>query len=456
MNYLDGVKQIKQIEEEYDVMSIRYKDISAWSFLRLHILDKITDNREFKPSGSIILLVLKSLFSYNIFQIFKRFDFWVFTNCERRKCIGDKMVQRVSGVFSDQRFDYLMIEKPSVSKGHYKRSEIKERNIISEAWLLLISRLLMFVSKPFPIKIENEDIIKAIIKDKGIDFDYRHYLKLLNAQRLAVRFMITITKKPKMIFMESPYDTMGYMWAFHQAGVRILVLQHGVLNNNHYAYNALSYEKEMNPDCLCVFGEEEYNYFKIQKPQYAPMVKMTGLYMLELADSFFNVDPFVGYRKKYDLIIVVAGQPNVEHELSLFVDEIALSRKDVLFIYIPRSNDANISFKAENVVLKYDVNIYEYLKWADVHMTISSTSCLEAHYYHTPTIFWNYYNVSCEYYGHILCEENGAMYIEYPQQFNSALTTLLNMQIKWKELFAHHHAERINQLINETLGVENI
>lgn len=89
-------------------------------------------------------------------------------------------------------------------------------------------------------------------------------------------------------------------------------------------------------------------------------------------------------------------------------------------------------------------------------MTISSTSCLEAHYYHTPTIFWNYNNVSYEYYGHILYEENGAMYIDYPQQFNSALITLLNMQIKWKELFAHHHAEKINQLINETLGVESI
>lgn len=455
MKYLEGVALIRQIESEYDVMSIRFKGVSAWSYLRLYLLDKITDNREFKASRSIIALVLRCLFFYSPFQIFKHYDAWVFTGCERRKRIGDKMIQRVSGGVACSVGKCLMIEKPSKQVGHYKREEINEKSIVSEAWALMTLRVLCFLSKPFPVKLENEELMRRILQEKGLDFDYKHYLKLLNAQRMTMRMLMAIVPKPKMVFMESPYDTMGYMWAFRQVGVMVIELQHGVLNRNHYAYNACAYEKGMNPDCICVFGEEEYNYFIQEQPRYAPEVRMTGLYMLELADSFFNVDLFAEYRKKYDKIIVAAGQSDAEKELSTFVNEVARRRKDILFFYIPRLNDADIRFSEENVVLKTDVNIYEYLKWANVHLTNSSTTCLESHYFHTPTIFFDFNHRSTEYYGHILFEENGAMYIQNSDQFDSALNKLLNQKTKWKELFAHNHAERIKQLVQGVLSRTN-
>ncbi|SDG62761.1 hypothetical protein SAMN04487901_106111 [Prevotella communis] len=452
MKYLEGVELIRQIEDEYDVMSIKYKDISAWSYLRLYLLDRITANRENKASRSIIAMVLKSLFFYNPFHLFRHYDVWMFTGSERRKRIGDKMIHRVSGGASTSIQRCLMVEKPSKPFGHYCSNCIQEKNIVSEAWLLMTFRIIELLLRPFHVKVENEELLKQILREKNLDYNYKHYLRLLNAQRVAMRLMLGIIYKPKVVLMESPYDSMGYMWAFHQTGVKVIELQHGVLNRNHNAYNAIAYERQMNPDCICVFGEEEFKYFTKEKPSYAPVVKMTGLYMLELADLYFNSDPFSEYRKKFNRVIVAAGQSNAEKELSEFVDSIARENNDIFFIYIPRESNADVHFSTDNAILKTGVNIYEYLKWADIHMTISSTTCLEAHYFHTPTIFVDLNRLATEYYGDILSNKNGAVYITTKEEFVGAAQKLDDADFEWKELFAHHHTEKIKKIVEDELA----
>lgn len=442
---------IHQIEREYDVMSIRYRGIKAWSYLRLYLMDRITANREHKMSGGVVSLVLRSLFAYNPLHVFRKYDVWMLTGCERRKLLGDKMVQRVSGGIPQCELDSLMIEKPNREIGHYKREVIEEKNIISEAWLLMLTHIIEIALRPFKPKVEHDELIQKILEEKNLKFNYLHYLRLLNAQRKAMKMMLRITNNPKMVFMESPYDSMGYMWAFHEAGVKVIEMQHGVLNRNHNAYNAIDYEHQMNPDSICVFGEEEYKYFVNEKPQYAPEVRMTGLYMLERAGRFFETDIFAEERKEYDKIIVVAGQANAEKELGYFVDQVAAVCKKSYFVYVPRHNDEKLDFKSRNVRLKTGVNIYEYLKWADIHVTISSTTCLEAHYYHTPTIFVNFDNLAREYYGHILKEKNGAVYITKPEEFSGALNKLEEQKTEWRELFTHDHQGKIRELINENI-----
>ena len=449
MTYLEAVDFIRKIEAEYDVMSIRYKGICVWPFLRIYISDKLTSNREVKPSKSVVCLVLKCLFSFNFLRLFKKYDAWLFTACERRKRVGNKMIHRISGGISSNLKNCLMVEKPDLLIGHYKKKDIEEKDIISEAWLLMLMHVIECLFRPFIPRVKNEDILIQILDDKKIPFDYKHYLRLLNAQRIAMRMMMEITIKPKMVFIECPYTEMGYLWAFHQKGVKVIELQHGVLNRNHDCYNAIDYELMLNPDYMCVYGEEEYRYFKKDKPQYAPEVRMTGLYMLEKADDYFYKDIFEVDRKQYSKIIVVAGQANSEQQLSEFVDIIAQMKTDLLFIYIPRHNDEKLEFMSSNVRLISGVNIYEYLKWADVHVTVSSTTCLEAHYYHTPTIFININNLATEYYGSILDEKNGAIYINTAEEFIIALEKLDNQPIEWKELFAHNHTEKIKDIIKE-------
>ncbi len=451
MQPLEGVKLIKDIEQKYDVMSIRYKGISVWPFLRLYLKDTVTISRENKASVSNISIVLKSLFAYNPLRAFKKHDIWSFTACDRRKRLGEKMIHRISGAFATEGINCLMIEKPLKGLGHYSRKEIEEKDIISEAWLLMTFHVIEVVSRLIVPKLENEDLLKQILAEKNVNFNYLRYVRMLNAQRIAMRMMTSILPKPKVIFIECPYDTMGYLWAFHELGIKIVEMQHGSLNGNHLSYNAKSYHPRLNPDCICVFGIEEYKYLTEEKPQYAPDVRMTGMYFLERADKWFSKDIFENDRKKYKEIVVVSGQPSWEEPLSEFIDAIASNHKDLLFFYIPRRIREDLLFTSENVRLVNGVNIYEYLKWAGLHITISSTTCTEAQYYRTPTIFYNFENIPATYFKDILREENWAALVDTPQQFDDAYKSIHSSGIIYREYYAHNHVDRIKEVIEDNL-----
>lgn len=449
MTYLEALELIKKIENEYDVMSIRFKSISVWPYLRLYLLDQISVRTELKASSSVIRCVLKGLFAYNPFSLFKRRDLWIFTACERRKLIGNKMIHRVSGVFSSLPGEYLMLEKPGLHTSHYKRENIEEKDIVSESWLLVLFHFLKAITRFSKPKIENEGLIRQLLTDNNLVFDYYQYIRALNAKRLSLLWMLKFMQKPKLAIMECPYNAMGYMWAFHQKGVKVLELQHGVAGRSHNAYNGKAYEPVMNPDGICVYGIEEYNYFTKEEPQYATKVYMTGLYMLEKADEIFNADVFASNRREYDAVVVCSGQKGYEEQLSLFVDNVALENKKCYFVYIPRDNNTELFFSATNVEVARNVNIYQYLKWADIHMTISSTTCLEAQYFHTPTVFYDYNNMSSTYYGDLLKLENGAIYILDPAAFLDAYLCLKQNRINYLEVFAHDHMNRMKSAIED-------
>lgn len=452
MTYLEAVKLVRDIEERYDVMSIRYKGVSVWPFLRLFLLDRISVQTEIKASGSIVKVVLKSLFAYNPLKVFKRHDVWLFTGCERRKRIGDKMIHRISGGISSNVPSCLMIEKPDLLLGHYRKQVIEEKEIVSESWMLILFHFFERCLRLIKPKIEKEEVMVRLLEENNVSFDYQHYVRMLNAKRMAMRIALGLLRKPKLVLMECPYDSMGYMWACHQLGVKFLELQHGVAGAKHNAYNALFYEPQMQPDGICVFGNEEYRYFTEEEPQYTKNVYLTGLYMLEKADKFFTKDLFINDREKYERIVIASGQKGYEKELSDLIDTVAGKHPELLFIYIPRMADEELHFESGNVQIVRDANIYEYLKWADVHITISSTTCLEAQYFETPTIFFDFENRASSYYGALLLKENGAVYINNPDEFDDAYKEMTEGVFTYKEVFVHNHVERIVNVIKEQLG----
>lgn len=451
MQTLEGIQLIKDIEQKYDVMSIRYKGISVWPFLRIYLKESVTTQRENTVSASNIKLVLKCLFAYNPLRAFKHHEVWSLTACDRRKKLGDKMVHRISGSFAAEKVNCLMIEKPLKGIGHYQKKEIEERDIISESWLLMSFHAMAALSRVFKIKLENEELIEKILKDYNLKFNYLRHVRILESQRRAMRLMLALSPKPKVAFVECPYDTMGYLWAFHERGVKVVEMQHGSLNGNHIAYNAGEYERKTNPDCICVFGEDEYNYFVNDKPQFAPQVRMTGLYMLERADHFFADDVFLKDRESYKAVVVIAGQPVYEVKLSKFVDAIAAGHQELLFVYIPRQKKDDLVFNSDNVRLVYGVNIYQYLKWADIHMTITSTTGLESQFFRTPTIFYDDKRIASRYFDGVLREENGVRFVETPEQFTTAFNDLYGHDFSYREIFAHHHVKRIMEVLNECM-----
>ena len=450
MDYLEAVKLFKKIEKDYDVMSIRYKGLSVWPYYRIYLFDSLTSNSAVSHDSSAFKLLLTSLFRYNPLRFFKRYRVWNYSSSTTRKKIGDKYEHHVSGYLHKSRFPVLTVEFQSPGIRTVKNSDIPEQNIVSGSWTLAIAAFLEILSRPFGFRLEGATLLDEIIKNLGIAFNYKRRLGWLLAQKRTADFFFAIGHRPELVIVECYYTQMGRIWSAHNHGIPVVELQHGVLNRNHYAYNPTYHSELLYPDEICVYGEEEFKYFSEEEKQFADRVTMTGLYLLDRTVSFFSEDIFKEERKQYKSIIVVAGQRGGEEKLSTFIDELAVSLPNLFFVYIPR-HVIDLHFNSPNVQLKVGVNIYEYLKWCDVHMTISSTTGLEAHYYRKPVVFCDFNDVANEYYGNIINEVNGAFYIHTKEEFISLLPHLKVESYIYRELFAHDSEKRMEEVLDRYL-----
>ena len=451
MTYLEAVALIKRIEQRYDMRLIKYKDEPIWPLLRINIIDTISgNNNTMKSTGSTaVKQVLKTLFYYNPLNFFRKYKLWLFAGYERRKVVGNHRLLRVSGCVIEAEPNTLVIEKPSKNQNTHHRRDVPEKSIVSESWLLMFVHALAIVFRPLTLKIENENILKSVLDEYNIKFDYISAIRILASQKIVFDCILAVLPKPEKVIIECPYTIMGYVWSLHNHGIPVIELQHGVLNDKHYAYNSLYPSKSLYPDILCVFGEDEYNYLKSSNCHYCNDIRKTGLYFMEVAQKSFLLDPFAEYRTKYKYIVLIAGQRGYEAQMAEYVRKVSSSTPDCLYAYVPRSADTVLSFSETNIIFCPGVNIYEYMIWCDLHITISSTTCLECQYYHKPTIFYNYADMSESYYRDVLTEKNGALYTNSVDEYLPALQKMINGKFDYKEVFTHDTVKKIKEIINE-------
>ncbi len=97
MNYIEANSTLREIEHHFDVMSVKYKGVSVWPYVRCYLVDKLGYQKARKPSASNVIFILKNLFAYNPFVINKQMDIWSYSGVITRKQIGDKYYHHVSG-----------------------------------------------------------------------------------------------------------------------------------------------------------------------------------------------------------------------------------------------------------------------------------------------------------------------------------------------------------------------
>ena len=451
MTYLEAVDLIREIESKYDLMKVTYKGVGVWPLLRINIVDAITGNNDtMKSSGSsAIKQVLSTLFYYNPFSYFKKRSVWLFAGFERRKEVYGKRQLRVSGCVTSAHPETLVIEKPGKDQSSCPRRDIPEKDIVSESWLLLFVHAIAILTKWKKISLLNEVILQQALADNHIQFDYNSAIRILIVQKNVFDVLLAITHKPKKVIIECPYTIMGYVWSLHKKGIPVIELQHGVLNDKHYAYNSLYSSPILYPDEICVFGQEEYKYLNGQDCNYCKKIHKTGLFFMELAKQSFTNNPFKEFRSKYEKVILVAGQRGYEEAMAEYVKEAARKTSNCLYVYVPRNTDAGLVFDQDNIVYRPGVNIYEYMIWCDVHLTISSTTCLECQYYQKPTIFYNYADMSVNYYYKVLKPENGVVYTGSVDEYETALDMVLTKQFAYKAVFARDPFEKTELIIEK-------
>lgn len=78
--------------------------------------------------------------------------------------------------------------------------------------------------------IENEALMKEILEKNKWNFDYVYFVRYLVAQRKILNFVLSITRKPDRVLIECPYNMMDMCGLSSGAGIKVVELQHGVVN----------------------------------------------------------------------------------------------------------------------------------------------------------------------------------------------------------------------------------
>ncbi|WP_417359526.1 hypothetical protein [Galbibacter sp.] len=420
---------LKQIEKDSGILNLKYKGESIWPVLRLksyykyEAKQKGTVNRTRELNFNAVWVIFKSFF-YGTHEFFNlsQFDYLVFSGSERRKRYNDLYHERVvEGFLASTKS--LLIENPFPLGKHYKKDEIPTKHIMSESILYLGVFVLGFLGFKMS-KLENEHIIKDIQQEYGYEINYNRFLLIYEGQYRLFKLILKYFKKPKAVFFVYSASSMGYIKALKEFNIPVVEIQHGVVNKEHNAYNVYGdFGRKFFPDYFLTYGNREMEVFQNPENYFIDPknVMPVGYYLLDqyLNNQTGNHEDYItSLRKNYKKIVVYTHQEVYENEILDFLIESAKLSNDIVYLLIPR-NDLKVQPEGmpDNLIVETKLNIYDCLRFSDIHSTIFSTCAIEALSYGVPNVMYNYQNWSKSYYEEIFNDKRHTVFIESPYEF---------------------------------------
>jgi len=241
-------------------VSFRGKKHQIYPWLKGRYFHKFVVGEESLAEKNTSLLFRQiTSFFYGFFHLFKRYDAWGFSNVQERVLVDGKYFDKLYDGFNELK-DYriLLIELQLFKQ--YPRRKIYSKHIVSKAFFMLQEEVYqrLFLRK---IHLENETILSEIEQKTGVTIDAKNAVRKYLAQYAVMRFWLRILKNPKLVFTTVSYSNFGYILAFHERGIKVVELQHGVISEGHQAYNyKQTFEANAFPDALAVWSKKEYSF----------------------------------------------------------------------------------------------------------------------------------------------------------------------------------------------------
>jgi hypothetical protein len=423
-----SVEHIRLIEEKYEVESIKAKGQSVWPLIRFYIF--VNHQSQVVPITPKNLEVLKikkliTQFFYGFGAYFRRYDYICFSDSAERKLINGKWVDKTVDFILESIPNTLLIELPLPS--HYPKSEVQTRFIASKLPLYVLSWIcaFLFLRK---IKIENENILKEILVELNIRFDYRSVLKKQVAQ-YKVGSLVSWIYKPKGAIIQSSYTNSGYVKAFKNAGITVVEVQHGLITESHEAYNVFKrLDASYFPDYFLSYGLRERDLFARRNylTSEERVIPIGHYYLDHVAESVKGISEVIPEVSDFSFGISITGQnlPVIEERFIDFMAEVAKRSPEICFFYIPRS-DRSAIFRAnelpKNMVITLGRDTYEVIRLTRFHTTIFSTCAIEALVLGTPNILVNINNLARLHFDEILENLPATVFVESVEEYIRAI-----------------------------------
>jgi len=452
---------LKEIETNYDVRSIKVRNMEVWPFLRMSYSFAYIDRHDFnikeqrKTSLWTKITRLKNVF-YGFRNLFKKYDYLIFSGIREIRFMNGKYVNKLAEFLITElgKKKALLIENPA-GGSHPRRSKSATENMISLDFFLVF-RYVPFLKRRFII--ENEMILKKINRKYNLKFNYRMVIsKFISYANIFTLFFRVF--RPRLVFVSEYYSPI-YQAAISTAKkscIKTIELQHSVINEKHPAYNFfVKLDKSFFPDYLFAFGDyvknvfDENNYF-MKKDNVLPVGSMYIDHIKnEYKASEGTINMFSSFRKKYRKIVAVSSQWTIENKLIDFLKRSASLNRNVLYIFVPRdvSKDYSNANFPENIRILKNLNVYQIVKEANFHATVYSTCALEAPALGVPNILINIDDMAEKYYSDLLVDRDVTIFVETEEEF---VDVILNWHTRTSKEIMDLHEDFYKQNHKESL-----
>jgi hypothetical protein len=358
---------------------------------------------------------------YGWWNLFRKYNAWVFTNSSERTLIDGK--------YYDKLFDYignnsknkiLIVELRLFNK--FPKKQVSSKYVISKSLFILVEEFYarFLIGK---IKIENENLISEIEKKLECSVSVKEITRKYLAQYRMMQFWLNILPKPKVVYLTVSYSNFGYIRAFKEKGIKVIEMQHGLIGQGHYAYYyKKNFDANQFPDEIGVFGEREVDYFK--KDTVFPVKKATpiGRYILD-----FYKEKSIENTMINSICVSLQDGDFGEKLIEFLIEANNILKKPYKFIIQPRRTSEihyrNLFELPENFVFSTQ-SIYQTIAETDIHITIFSTTAIEALSIGKPNILVNIEGKSKEFLGEMLYENEFTNFVDSKEEFCAVLDNL--------------------------------
>lgn len=402
------------------------KEFDIYPWIKSRIFHKFLIGKESlqEKDRKILFKQIKSIF-YGFPNWFRKYDAWAFTYSGERTLIDGKYFDKLfDPIEKTKLLKVLIIENRLVN--FYKRSHVYSKYVVSKSILLLIEEFYqkLLIRK---IKIEDYEVLQQIESELGVEVNTQSIIKKYLAQYKIMKVLLMIFPKPKIVFLTVSYANFGYILALKERNIKVVELQHGLIGSQHYGYH---FEKEQDskqfPDSILVFGLNDKLTIKNNSKIPIKEVVEVGRYIL---DEYLEKSK--GTINEVNSISVSLQDEHWSIELLKFILEVdklepnrfqwkIKTRRTPIETY-KQQFDFPVNFEFE------EENVYECIVKTDVHLTIFSTTAIEALSMGKAVLLYNFDNASKMYLGESLKDNPFVQIANNPEEFLTKVKTLKDL-----------------------------
>lgn len=439
------------IEDQYDVEKLYFKNNKVWPILRMNysfglIKKTVVRNRNKVSPKKVFKDAL-----YGILSWFGRYEYIVFSDPGKRVKIDDKMFNISFDTVADtlNQSKTLFLDRPNPN--HLPIGDIYSENIVSTRMLDFCS---LVIRKIFFRKcnIQNVSILDVINKDLDMTINYCELIKRFYSDVVIYKLLLKLYR-PKAIFVTCYYCAMPLIKAAKLLHIPVIEAQHGLIGENHPAYNSKYSYKDIIPDYILTYGETDSRVLK--KSIFfkeAHSFSVGHFYLDYLVQSFKTDMNLVELKKDYDICIGVSLQWTITEPLITFISEVAKIQEKILFVLIPRKGEKfEFNQSLENIIVYNQNDCYSILQHMDFHTTVYSTCALEAPSLGIRNILININNEANKHFDKRLSSLHTKI-VDTSEEYMEAIHLFEKQEISKKEIIQNN---KNNYMPNFNLNIDN-